>query len=51
MFGISPPWVSRIQAQIERGAVDRRMRSLLRRFDLRTNPKPAYRQSTGIPTE
>jgi hypothetical protein len=49
MFGISPPWVSRIQAQIERGPVDRRLRSLLRRFDLRTNPEArADRQSRRV---
>jgi hypothetical protein len=45
MFGVSQPWVSRIQGQIERGPVDRRLRALLRRFDLPSDPKPARRQT------
>ena len=33
-FGISPPWVSRIQGRIERGETDRRLRRLLRRYNI-----------------
>ncbi len=39
-FGISPPWVSRIQGRIERGEIDRGLRRLPRRFNLPIGPKP-----------
>jgi REP element-mobilizing transposase RayT len=40
LFGISQPWVSRIQGGIERGDGVRGLRPLLRRFDQPIAPKP-----------
>ena len=38
-FGISQPWVSRIQSRIEQGETDRNLRRLLRRYNIPISPE------------